>query len=359
MNRLRSTDDEFAAPITLSLEDHSCTCTIKWRNAPGMLVERFESPQELLAVFLNEGYLQLITTKDLLNMDVTDAPQFYEWMTTYDRKRVMELIGQLYFSESADVNALPPGQRLQIYLAFDRALFSVESREQEYSCFLKVLRNHVHASEAFGKYAGQNKHRNIGTRLKADFEAACKTAKEYSLLIPRGTMARFEEPQELVMYLMRETILSDKHIKKCEFCGRFFIPRRSTKQYCSPACASRQRNLDGFCGEKEVSAAYKRIVANLTAKDKKEKEFRRQYFLDGRAVVKPREVLRQFYEENYAQQEQFRSTWEALNKAEKKSWADRQKYEHAKADYLSWLDSRHRYAKRIHIDRDSYSDGYT
>ncbi|WP_312159748.1 hypothetical protein [Oscillibacter sp.] len=286
-------------------------------------------------------------------MEMTDAPQFYEWLTTYDRERVMNLIGQLYFSESADVNALPPSQRLRGYLAFDRTLFSVEAREQEYSCFLKVLRNHMLAGEAFGKYEGQNKRRNTGTRRKADFKAGCQAIREYNLRIPRGTMARFEEPQELVMYLLRYTILSDKHIKKCEFYGRFFVLRRSTRQYCSPAYASKQRNLDGFCGEREVSAAYKRIVANLTTKDKKQKELRRQYCLDGGAVVKPREVLRQFYEENYAHQEQFRFAWEALNKAEKKSWADRQTYEQAKADYLSWLDSRLSYAKQIHIDNDS------
>ena len=183
---------------------------------------------------------------------------------------VMALIGQLYFSESADVSALPPSQRLRVYLTFDRTLFSVEAREQEYSCFWKVLHNHAPADEAFGKYAGQNKRRNTGARREADFEAGCQAIREYNLRIPRGTMARFEEPQELVMYLLRETILLDKHIKKCEFCGQFFIPRRSTRQYCSPACASKQRNLDGFCGEKEVSASYKRIVANLTAKDKKQ-----------------------------------------------------------------------------------------
>jgi len=134
------------------------------------------------------------------------------------------------------------------------------------------------------------------------------------------------------------------------------ISRRNTSQYCSPACASKQRNLDGFCGKKEVSAAYKRIVANLTAKDKKQKELRRQYCLDGGAVVKPREVLRQFYEENYAHQEQFRSAWEALNKAEKKSWADRKAYEQAKTEYLSWLDSWLSFAKRIHIDNDSFQE---
>jgi len=92
--------------------------------------------------------------------------------------------------------------------------------------------------------------------------------------------------------------------------------------------------LDGFCGEKEASATYKRIAANLTAKDKKQKELRRQYCLDGGAVAKPREVLRQFYEENYANQEQFRSAGATLNKAEKKSWADRKGYEQAKVEYL-------------------------
>jgi hypothetical protein len=354
MDRPKSTADEFAAPLTLSLEENSCIFTIKWRNAPGMLVEKFESPQELLTVFLNGDYLRLITTRDLLNMELTVAPQFYEWLTTYDRERVMALTGQLYFSESADENALPPSQRLRVYLTFDRTLFSVEAREQEYSCFWKVLHNHAPADEAFGKYAAQNKRRNTCTRREADFEAACKTVKEYNLRIPRGTMARFEEPQELVMYLLRETILSDKHIKKCEFCGRFFIPRRSTRQYCSPACASKQRNLDGFCGEKEVSAAYKRIVANLSAKDKKQKALRRQYCLDGGAVVRPREVLRQFYDENYTHQEQFRSAWEAVNKAEKKSWADRQAYEQVKSEYLSWLNEQLSYAKQIHIDNDSF-----
>jgi len=356
MDRPKSTADEFAAPLTLSLEEGSCIFTIKWRDAPGMLVEKFESPQELLTVFLNGDYLRLITTRDLLNMELTDAPQFYEWLTTYDRERVMALIGQLYFSKSADVNALPPSQRMRVYLTFDRTLFSVEVREQEYSCLWKVLHNHAPSDETFGKYSGQNKHRNTGTRREADFEAACKTVREYDLRIPRGTMARFEEPLELVMYLLRETILSDKHIKKCEFCGRFFIPRRSTRQYCSPACASKQRNLDGFCGEKEIGAAYKRIVANLTAKDKKQKELRRQYCLDGGAVVEPREVLRQFYKENYTHQEQFHSAWETLNKAEKKSWADRKAYEQAKEDYLSWLDSRLSCAKRIHIDNDSFLD---
>ena len=36
--------------------------------------------------------------------------------------------------------------------------------------------------------------------------------------------------------------------------------------------------------------------------------------------------------ENYTHQEHFRSAWETLNKAEKKSWADRQVYEQAKSD---------------------------
>jgi hypothetical protein len=44
-------------------------------------------------------------------------------------------------------------------------------------------------------------------------------------------------------------------------------------------------------------------------------------------MVEQGRVLRQFYDENYTHQEQFRSAWETLNKAEKKSWADRQAYD--------------------------------
>ena len=35
MDGSKSTADEFAAPLTLSLEEDGCICTIKWRNAPG------------------------------------------------------------------------------------------------------------------------------------------------------------------------------------------------------------------------------------------------------------------------------------------------------------------------------------
>ncbi|MEA4934566.1 MAG: hypothetical protein VB071_13440 [Lawsonibacter sp.] len=43
------------------------------------------------------------------------------------------------------MNVLPPSQRLRVYLTFDRALFSVEAREQEYSCFWKGLHNYAPA----------------------------------------------------------------------------------------------------------------------------------------------------------------------------------------------------------------------
>jgi hypothetical protein len=69
--------------------------------------------------------------------------------------------------------------------------------------------------------------------------------------------------------------------------------------------ASKQRNLDGFLRREGKSVGVQTHRANLTAKDKKQKELRRQYCLDGGAVVKPREVLQQFYEENYTHQEQF------------------------------------------------------
>lgn len=72
------------------------------------------------------------------------------------------------------------------------------------------------------------------------------------------------------------------------------------------------------------------------------------------AMVEQGRMLRQFYDENYTHQEQFRSAWETLNKAEKKSWANRQAYEQAKANYLFWLDSRLSFAKHIHINNDSY-----
>lgn len=348
---------EYASPLTLTIEHDSCCLMILWKHSSLMLVKQFASKEELLTTFLNGDFMKLVDTRDLLDMALSDSPEFYRWLTQFDRVRILEWINMIYFSASADVEALAPSQRLRVYLAFSRDPFTAEAREQECSAYLLTMRKYEGAATTQNKYFTEIRHKDKLPQAQANFEAACRTVNERGIHIPRETMARFQTSRELMMWLLREGITEDRHIKSCAFCGRYFIPQRNTKQYCSKACATKQRNLDAFCGEKEVGAAYKRIVVNLTNKDKKQKELRRQYCLDDGAVISPREILRRFYEENYHCQERFRTTWENLNKSEEKGWELRQAYEQAKANYLDWLSAQLTFAKRIHIDSDSYWDG--
>lgn len=357
MDEDKLTVEEFASPLTLTIEQDTCSLMIHWKHSAIMLVKQFASKEDLLTTFLNGDFTKLVDTRDLLDMTLSDAPEFYRWLTQFDRTRILEWINAIYFFDSKHVESLTPSQRLRVYLAFSRNPFTAEAREQECSAYLTTMRKHEGAATTQNKYFMESLHNAKLPRTQANFEAACRTVNERGICIPRETMARFQTSRELMMWLLREVITEDRYIKSCAFCGRYFIPRRNTKQYCSTACANRQRNLDAFCGEKEVGAAYKRIVVNLTTKDKKQNELRRQYCLEGGAVISPRVVLRKFYEENYLQQERFRGAWEKLNKAEEKSWELRQAYEQAKTNYLEWLAEQLIFAKQIHIDNESYWDG--
>lgn len=343
---MTSTDERLVPPITLSLEDEKCICLFCWGDGGEVISAAFESPEELLTLFLNGDAQKIVPAKLLLRQHVDDAAAFYDWLTDFDRENVMQIVEHIYFSDSADVDALPPSQRLRAYLAFYRDALSVDAGEQDYSCFMQVIREDEKAADQF--------ERELRGTQEASYKAACKTVRDNDLHIPRGVMLRFDSPRELLLWLLRETVHEDRHIKRCAFCGRYFVPRRSTKQYCSEACAGKQRNADGFCGERDAAAAYKRIVSNLSVKAKKQKQLRRQYCLDDGAAVNPGAVLRGFYEENYPRQEAFRAAWEKLNRAEEKTASMQRDYERAKTGYLAWLDEVLTYAKRIHLDADSY-----
>lgn len=357
MDKPKSAIDQFVPPISLSLEEEGCLCLFHLNNSPELLAVSFESPEQLLALFLNEEYEKIVPPENLLAQDITDVQGFHQWLADFDREAIMKIVQHIYFFDSTDTGALPPSQRLRIYLTFNRNTLSVQVQERDYSCFMKSLHMNEVASESFSQELQRNWNTPGMTQFEANYRAACKAARTQNLRIPRGTMVSFQDMKDFIMWLLRETIHGEKHIKRCGFCGSYFIPQRSTKKFCSDACASKQRNADGFCGEREVGAAYRRIASNLTNKDKKQKQLRHQYCLDDGTVVSPREVLRRFYEENYSHQEAFRLAWEKLNKTEKEKQTSQQEYEAAKAAYLTWLDERLAYAKRIHIDRDSYWEG--
>lgn len=86
-------------------------------------------------------------------------------------------------------------------------------------------------SEAYTKLIGQAGG-NALTSMRAELIASFQSDARADT---REQMAR-----ELMMWLLREVITEDRYIKSCAFCGRYFIPQRNTKQYCSKACATKQ-----------------------------------------------------------------------------------------------------------------------
>ncbi len=174
------------------------------------------------------------------------------------------------------------------------------------------------------------------------YKAGCRIAAARGVHMPKREQYWFAASQDLVMWLLRYVMEKDRYIGKCERCGRYFVPRRSTKKYCSDSCANVQRNHDSFCGVQEAKRLYKRIVSNLTAKGKRLKELRLPYIREGEPDIwiKPQEVLKEFYSENAGYMNALREAFEALPKTGTPTAEQAEKFEAAKAAYVEWLRER-------------------
>ena len=339
-------------PYSLCLEDERCELWMKLFGFDSIVVSRFETVGELLAILLNRSYYpDLISLQQFHQLGTkTESPEGLPWykvIDSWDHDRVEAIIRKIYESEDAAVNALKPSQRFRILLAFQKDFFTCEYVEQPYSYPQPILDAARAGATSFAEHDGEE---------NAMYKAGCRIAESQGVYLPKQEQYWFATSQDMIMWLLRYVMESDRYIKKCEHCGRYFVPRRNTKKYCSDPCANTQRNQDSFCGVQEAKQLYKRIVSNLSAKGKRLKKLQLPYIRrdEPDVWIKPQEVLKEFYSENAGYMNALREAFEALPRVGTPTEDQTKKFETAKDIYVKWLQEQYDYATSLKLERDPY-----
>jgi len=344
-------------PIILTMEDERCELALKLSGFDSVFHGVYKSAGELLCIFLNRRYVpDLITMEQLRRMGFKSQlpPEsfgWHYWLDYWEHEKVEKLIRDIYCSESKAVNNLKPRQRFRIYLAFNHDLYSSCFVEQPFSDATPILDHCRESGVSFSAAVERVHKKRKGKPEQARYEAACQLANDYDIYLPKQEMYGFASPGELIFWLLRYVMERNKYILTCDFCGRYYAPARNTKKYCSEACAGKQRALDGFCGEKEIYTLYNRIVSNLSDKSERLHKLQLPYVSaqDPGTWIKPGEVLKEFYAENYDYHEALRKAFMEVQK-DKPTDAEKEQWENAKAMYLTWLQARYEYALSLRLD---------
>lgn len=352
--------DFYTQPFSLCIEDERCELSMRLFGFDLIAVSRFESVGDLLSIFLNRQYYpDLVSLEQLRKMGTKSAyPDKLPWHDTmdyWDHNKVETIVRDIYQSEDKAINALKPSQRFRIHLAFQRDMFTCEYVEQPYSYPHPVLEATGDIGRTFVDLSDKIRKNENATQEQAMYKAGCRIAEAENVYMPKQEQYWFTDPQNLIMWLLRYVMEHDKYVKKCEFCGRYFVPKRNTKKYCSDTCANTQRDLDSFCGVQEAKKMYKRIVSNLRDKGQRMSDLQLPYHTPDNPDVwiKPQEVLKMFYSENAEYMNDLRSAYEDLKKASPPTETQLNEFEVAKATYLDWLQSQYEYATSLELDRDA------
>ena len=355
------------APLMLQIIGDVCCLMLYHADSRYNTFNMFRTVGELLCVFLNGEHTEKLFPEGeekeaaARGAGIKNEDAFRAWLGGYNRERYMQIVQDIYLSEDKFINSLKPSQRLQIYLNFDQYGLVSSLTEQAFSNMKLTLKN---SSDLLGKYEFESLMLLLKTgevTLQEDFSHACKFLQEHGVEVPRGTSYMFASPDELIQWLLRYVIEQDKYIKRCEFCGRYFVPKRNTKKYCSDLCASRQREEDSFCGVPEIRTLYKRIVANLTDKAERQRKLKMLYYSSGcsedsETYVDPKVVLKKFYSDNVEYINALRTVHYALH-TEEPSEEMQNFWEIMKKTYLEWLQEQYDYATSLTLDRNSYYPG--
>ena len=61
---------------------------------------------------------------------------------------------------------------------------------------------------------------------------------------------KFTSISQLVFWAI-DQVKDNQHIKRCEVCGKYYSPKRSTAKYCSSTCRNKHSNENLYFAEKE------------------------------------------------------------------------------------------------------------
>lgn len=347
--------------FVLNLSDEQCELLMKLFGFDPIVSCKFESAGDLLSALLNRNYYPaLVPLQQFQAMGTrTTAPDELPWrhiMDNWDHDKVYTIIRDIYHSGDSAINALPPSQRFRIYLAFREDIFTCEHVEQPFTYPHSFLGDDERSFNEFIDLSTTIKEEQNTTQSIELYKASCRIAQEKCLNIPRWEQYWFKTTQDIIMWLLRYVMEHDKHVKKCEHCGHYFVPKRSTKKYCSDKCATAQRSFDSFCGVQEARKLYKQIVVNLRDKDKRMEKLNKPYHIlnkPGEAIC-PKEVLSKFYGDNAYYMTNLRDAFDALERADIPTPDLKDNFEQAKTAYIEWLQRQHKYVTSLRLDYDAH-----
>ena len=353
--------NENNAPLMLQVVGDVCCLMLYHADSKYNTFNMFKTVGELLCVFLNGEHVEKLSPESDAELAasrgaiVKNEEAFREWLGDYDRELYLRMVHDIYLSEDKYVDALKPSQRLQIYLNFNQDALVTSLTEQAISQMGVTLSHTPELSAKFEFESFMILMKTGEVTLQEDFSHACQFMQEHGIDLPNGTSYMFATPDELIIWLLRHVIEKDKYIKKCEYCGRYFVPKRNTKKYCSEACASKQREEDSFCGVAELRTLYKRIVVNLSDKDTRMKKLQLPYVstIDPETWVKPKDVLKEFYSKNAEYMNTLREVHRAIS-VQEPSGVNLMLWEVTKKIYLKFLQEQYDYATSLELDRDAY-----
>lgn len=353
--------NENNAPLMLQVIGDVCCLMLYHADSKYNTFNMFQTVGELLCIFLNGEHVEKLAPESDAEFAashgaiIKNEEVFREWLGNYDRERYLRIVHDIYLSEDKYVEALKPSQRLQIYLNFYQDALVTSLTEQAISQMEVTLSRTPELSAKYELESFMLLMKTGSVTLQEDFSHACQFMQEHGIDLANGTSYMFATPDELIIWLLRHVMEHDKYIKKCEFCGRYFVPKRNTKKYCSDACASKQREEDSFFGVPEFRTLYKRIVVNLTDKDARMKKLQLPYVstADPDTWVKPKDVLKDFYNENAEYMNTLRDVYREVNVKEPDGFA-LIRWNTAKNYYLNFLQKQYDYATSLELDRDAY-----
>ena len=353
--------NENNAPLMLQVVGDVCCLMLYHADSKYNTFNMFKTVGELLCVFLNSEHVEKLSPESDAELAasrgaiVKNEEAFREWLGDYDRELYLRMVHDIYLSGNKYVDALKPSQRLQIYLNFKQDALVTSLTEQAISQMGVTLYNNPELNAKFEWESFMLLMKTGEVALQEDFSHACQFMQEHGIDLPNGTSYMFATPDELIIWLLRHVMEKDKYIKRCEFCGRYFVPKRNTKKYCSDTCASKQREEDSFFGVPEFRTLYKRIVVNLTDKDTRMKKLQLPYVstTDPETWVKPKDVLKAFYSENAEYMNTLRDVYKEVNVKEPDGFA-LIRWNTAKNYYLNFLQEQYDYATSLELDRDAY-----
>lgn len=343
--------------FVISLSDDQCILQMKLLGFDSILSCKFDSTGDLLSVLLNRSYYpDLVSPQELCAMSTkTNNPDKQPWhycMDAWDHNDVYALISEVYQSKDAAINSLKPSQRFRVHLAFQPDMFAIEYVEQPYSYPHPLIEA---TNDPCGEFVDVSinmmKEEKLNS-VQAKYKVGCRIVQKKGVHMPKLQQYWFSTVQDMIMWLLRYIMEHDKYIKKCECCGKYFVPKRSTKMCCSDLCTNRRRDEFSFYEIEEAKVIYKRIVSNLTGKANR---FKTGYCLYYRAgeMVNPQAALKEFYKKNSEKIRDVGCLFADIKKQGIPPISLIEKFELEKSEYVKWLQSQYDEAISIKMDRES------